>query len=207
MTYDIFKPWLTLDPWQKEYIKQTGNCFLLCGRQSGKSAAASIKFGTRAATIPKSIILMIAYTEKQAYPLFLKTLMFLEAKYKHMIAKPAPTKHIINLKNGSVIMCYAAGLTGEGLAGYTVTDLVIDEAAPMAREVFIKVTPMLSVTGGSLDILSTPRGKEGYFYECSDHPDLGDRIKPNFTRFYVSAETCPRHSKEFLENEKAGMSS
>jgi len=200
MEYNILEPWKTLDPWQKKYINSKRNCFLLCGRQSGKSAAASIKFGKRAAENPNKVILMIALTEKQAYNLFFKTLMYLEAVYPKKILRGAnkPTKHRIMLKNGSQIMCYAAGLTGEGIRTFTVTDLVIDEAAPMAREVFISVTPMLSVTGGTMDILSTPRGKEGYFYECSKRDD--------FEHFYVSAEDCPRHTKEFLESEKKHMS-
>ncbi len=198
--YNIFEPWKTLDPWQKKYIETEDNCFVLCGRQSGKTAAASIKFGDRARKNKNQIILMLAYTEKQAYNLFFKTLMYLKAVCPNMIKKgpDKPTKHIIKLKNGSEIMCYAAGLTGEGIRTFTVTSLVIDEAAPMAREVFIATMPMLSVTGGTLDIISTPRGKEGFFYECSKRED--------FTKFYVSAEDCPRHSKEFLKSQKEAMS-
>jgi len=201
MEYNIIEPWKSLDPWQKKYIETEGNCFILCGRQSGKSAAASIKFGKRAATQRNRIILMLAYTEKQAYALFFKTLLYLRAEYPKMIitkGNDKPTKHIINLKNGSQIMCYAAGLTGEGIRGATVTDLVVDEAAPMAREVFDAITPMLSVTKGNLDIISTPRGKGGFFYECS--------LRDDFTKFYISAEDCPRHTKEFLAAEKASKS-
>ena len=127
--------------------------------------------------------------------------MYLKAVYPKMIVKTGkdkPTKHQIHLKNGSLIMCYAAGLEGEGLRTYTITDLVIDEAAPMAREVFIATMPMLSVTGGNMDISSTPRGKAGFFYDCSKRED--------FSKFYVSAEDCPRHSKEFLEGQKTIMS-
>lgn len=198
--YDLLRPWLSLDPWQKEYIETEGNCFLLCGRQSGKSTAASIKFGKRAATKPNRIILMIAFTENQAYQLFFKTLMYLEACYPQMIARglKKPTKHVINLKNGSKIMCHAAGLAGEGIRGFTLTDLVIDEAAAMAKEVFTATSPMLSVTGGNIDLLSTPRGKEGFFYECS--------LREDFKKFYISAEDCPRHNKAFLEAEKGRMS-
>ncbi len=200
MEYNINEPWETLDPWQEKYINTEGNCFLLCGRQSGKTAAMSIKFGEIAANNPNEVILMLAYTEKQAYNLFFKTLMYLKAKYPHMIkrGKFAPTKHKIELKNETIVMCYAVGLTGEGIRTYTVTRLVIDEAAPMQREVFIATTPMLSVTGGTLDISSTPRGKSGYFYECSKRDD--------FTKFYISAEDCPRHSKEFLKSERKNMS-
>ena len=85
--YNIFEPWKTLDPWQIKYIETEGNCHLLCGRQSGKSVAASIKFGKRAATKKNKRILMIAFTENQAYGLFLKTLMYLEAVYPKMIKR------------------------------------------------------------------------------------------------------------------------
>lgn len=200
MKYNILEPWNTLDSWQEKYIETEGNCFLLCGRQSGKTAAASIKFGKRAATQKNRIILMIAEVEKQAYNLFFKTLMYLQAKYPHMISKgkDKPTKHMIHLTNGSIIMCYAAGLDGSGLRTYTLTDLVIDEAAPMAREIFIATMPMLSVTGGTMDIMSTPRGAEGFFYDCSKDDD--------FTHFYASAEDCPRHDQKFLEKQRSRMS-
>lgn len=207
LKYDINKPWKTLDPWQKKYIATEGNCFILCGRQSGKSAAASIKFGKRAATKKNRAIYMLAFTEKQAYNLFFKTLMYLKAVHpKLLITKGSkkPTKHIIHLTNGSQIFCYAVGLTGEGIRGPTATDLVIDEAAPMAREVFVAISPMLSVTKGNMDILSTPRGtkdKDGrdtFFFQCSKDP--------TFTKFYVSAEDCPRHSKKFLKEQRKSMS-
>jgi len=200
LIYDLNKPWLTLDPWQKEYIETEGNCFLLCGRQAGKTAAMSIKVSECAIKEENPCdYLVVALTERQAYALFFKTLMYLEQRYPRMIkrGKDKPTMHEINLKNGVRIMCYAVGLKGEGIRTYTIKKLFVDEAAPMAREVFVAIMPMLSVTGGSIDMASTPRGKEGYFYECSKRDD--------FKKFYVSAEDCPRHKKEFLEAEKTRM--
>jgi len=44
--YNINEPWKTLDDWQKDYIYNTEpnkNCFLLTGRQVGKTTAMSIK--------------------------------------------------------------------------------------------------------------------------------------------------------------------
>jgi len=201
MEYNINRPWETLDDWQREYIKTSGNCFLLCGRQSGKSAAMSIKIGEYAVKEEEPCeYLVIALTEKQAYSLFFKTLIYLETRYPSLICKGKnkPTKHEINLKNGVTIMCHACGLTGEGLRGYTIKKLFIDEAAPMSKEIFTAVMPMLSVTGGTLDISSTPQGKQGFFYECS--------LRDDFKKFYVSAEDCPRHDKAFLEQQKKTMS-
>lgn len=200
ITYNLFRPWETLDPWQIKYIATEGNCFLLCGRQSGKSVAMSIKAAERALRKPNAQVMILAFTERQAYEIFFKTLNYLEETQRSKIkrGKDRPSKHDIHLKNGSKIMCYPTGQTGEGIRGFTVTDLFVDEARKIAQEVFTAITPMLSVTGGTLDISSTPAGKQGYFYDCSKRDDM--------TKFYVSAEDCPRHKKDFLEGEKKNMS-
>src|SRR3990167_4802387 len=201
LDYDINKPWLTLDDWQKDYIAEDGNCFLLCGRQSGKTTAMSIKIAEKAVNEKKACdYLVVAFTERQAYALFFKTLTYLKARYPNMIKRGVdkPTMHEINLTNGVCIMCYACGQSGTGLRTYTLKRLFIDEGAPMNREIFTSISPMLSVAGGSMDIASTPRGKEGFFYECSKRDD--------FKKFYISAEDCPRHKKDFLAAEKSRMS-
>ena len=79
--YDLNRPWLSLDDWQTRYVNTEGNCFVCCGRQSGKTAAVSVKFGEKAVKNAKQTILMIALTEKQAYNLFFKTLMYLQELY------------------------------------------------------------------------------------------------------------------------------
>lgn len=197
--FDIKRPYLTLDTWQKEYIEHQGNTLLCCGRQVGKTTAASIKIAEKAINTPHSIILVTAYTEKQAINLYLRTLQYLKEKYPKEIkeGKERPTLHFTRLKNGSTIMCHAAGTTGYGIVGFTITDLFVDEAALMNDGIFQMLTPSLSVTGGTINLISTPKGKQGYFYECSQRED--------FRKWFISAEDCPRHSKEFLEGEKNRM--
>jgi len=205
MEYNLLQPWKTLDPWQEKYIQTRQNCFLLCGRQSGKSAAMSIKIAECAVAEKEGgDYLVIAFTEKQAYALFRKVLRYLEEKYPNRIVqgKYKPTMHEINIKIGKSkdflrINCHAAGLTGDGLRHYTLKKLFIDEAGPMGIHVWTAVEPMLSVSGGTVDMSSTPRGKEGFFWECSKRED--------FQKFYISAEDCPRHSKEFLAEARKNM--
>jgi hypothetical protein len=196
MGYNLLKPWETLDDWQREYIESKGNCFLLTGRQCGKSTAMSIKAGELAAQNKNQDILIVAFTEKQAYELFIKVLNYLEMRYNHLIAqgREKPTKHEIKLKNGSIVRCHACGQTGSGLRGYTLNKIFVDEAAPMSEEIFTAIMPSLAVSGGTIDISSTPRGKEGFFYKCS--------LREDFKKFYVSAEDCPRHDPKFLEMER-----
>jgi hypothetical protein len=128
-----------------------------------------------------------------------KALAYATAKYSNEIkkGKDKPTMHKISFKNGTNIYCYAAGETGEGLRGFTIKKLMVDEGSRMNREFFISVLPMLSVISGSMDIASTPCGKEGYFYDCSKDE--------HYKKFYISAEDCPRHSQEFLARERERM--
>lgn len=205
MNYDINRPWMSLDDWQKEYIFNTHpdeNCFLLCGRQVGKTTAMSIKAVELCINNFKKgeFVLICSITEKQAYHMLAKALSYAQVKYSSEIkkGKDRPTMHKINFKNGTGIFCYAAGETGEGLRGYTIKKLMIDEGSRMSDEFFIAVSPMLSVVKGSMDIASTPCGKVGFFYKCSEDA--------KFKHFFVSAEDCPRHNKEFLDREKERLS-
>jgi hypothetical protein len=63
---------------------------------------------------------------------------------------------------------------------------------------------MISITRGSIDIASTPFGKkdkegrEKFFYVCSKDD--------SFKKWYVSAEDCSRHPKEWLQSQKEKLS-
>jgi hypothetical protein len=210
MNYNINTPWNTLDEWQKEYIFNTHpdeNCFLLCGRQVGKTTAMSIRAVELCINHYKKgeFVLINSITEKQAYHMLAKALSYAQAKYSREIkkGKDRPTMHKILFKNGTGILCYAAGETGEGLRGFTIKKLMPDEGSRMSEEYYIATLPMLSVINGSIDIASTPAGKlnkdgkEKYFYKCSKDP--------RFKKFYVSSEDCPRHSKEFLNEQKENL--
>lgn len=201
-TFDINRPWETLDEWQREYIFNTPpnqDCFLLCGRQVGKTTAMSIKAVELCVNHFKKgdLILINSITEKQAYHMLAKALNYAKEKYPRLIlnkGRDKPTKHRLMFKNGTGILCYAAGETGEGLRGFTIKKLMSDEGSRMNEEYFIAVSPMMSVVKGSMDIASTPCGKEGFFYKASKDK--------RFKQFYVSAEDCPRHTKEYLDNQK-----
>ena len=194
---------MKLDPWQKEILKTKGNIVLRSGRQAGKSTIISVLVGDYAKKNKNKCVLVIASVERQAQLLFEKILDYIYKNYKDYIkrGKDKPTKSKLTLTNGTIIRCLPTGLSGYGIRGYTIDLLVADEAAFINDEVWQAVTPMISTrikTGARIVLLSTPMGKDGYFYRCFNDP--------SFTTFHVSSEDCPRISEEFLAQEKIRMS-
>ena len=190
---------LVLDKWQEDVLRTETDVAMRSGRQVGKTTIISIKASLYALNKPKTTTLIISATERQAYHLFEMILNYLFDNYKNKICKGAkkPTKHLITLTNGSKIYCLPAGQSGVGIRGYTIDLLIADEAAYIPEEVWTAVTPMLAVTGGQKILISTPKGKAGYFYErFSD---------PKYASFHISSEDCPRIPKEYLEQERKSM--
>ena len=191
---------LELDKWQEEILKTKGNIVLCSGRQVGKSTVISIDAGEYAVKNPNKVIMVISAVERQALLLFEKILSHIHDNHRKSIkkGKDKPTKHTLRLINGSIIHCLPTGLSGYGIRGYTINRLYADEAAFIPEEVWAAVSPMLATTGGDIVLLSTPHGREGYFFRCFSDD--------SFTSFHVSSEECERIPKDFLEKEKARMS-
>ena len=191
---------MKLDTWQQQVLDTKGNIALRSGRQVGKSTIIAIKAGEYAAKHAKKTIMVISAVERQALLLFEKILSYIHLHYKSFIktGKDKPTKHKIQLKNGSIIHCLPTGESGYGIRGFTISMLIADEAAFISEDVWQAVTPMLAVTKGSIILLSTPFGREGYFARCFKDP--------TFKNFHISSLECERIDKEFLAQEKTRMS-
>ena len=188
---------MKLDKWQKQVLETKGNICLRSGRQVGKSTIISIKAAEYALNNDDKTVMVIASVERQAIHIFLMILNYIEENDADMI-KGRPTLSFIGLENGSKIFCFPTGEYGHGIRGYTVDLLIADEAAFIGDRVWTSITPMLAVTRGSIWLLSTPHGREGYFYRAF--------TDSNFTKFHVSSEDCPRKDMEFLKREKERMS-
>ena len=188
---------IILDEWQKEYIMHEGNTVVRAGRQSGKSFAESLRVALFALLNSKTSTLIIASVDRQSIELLEKVKSQIIGLAKNQI-KGRPTFHKIELKNGSIIRAEPAGQTGYGLRGFTVDKLVADEAHYIPEEVFVAVQPMLATTGGTTDLLSTPRGNVGFFYDCCQN-------KEDFYEIHVKSELCPRITKEFLAQQRKAL--
>lgn len=187
---------INLDDWQKEYINTKGNTAVRAGRQSGKSFAESLRVALFALLNPKTQTLIIGAVDRQSVELFEKVKSHIIALAKSNI-RGKPTLHKIELSNGSKVIALPCGRTGYGLRNYAIHKLVVDEAHYVPEEVFVAVRPMLATTGGTIDLLSTPRGNKGFFHDCFSDDE--------FTTFHVFSRDCPRITEEFLTSERKRM--
>ncbi len=197
---------IQLDKWQQQVLNTKGNICLRSGRQVGKSTVISIKVAEYALNHPNKTVMVIASVERQAQLLFEKILSYVYDKDKKQIRKAKdrktgqymrPTKSRLNLMNGSTIHCLPTGESGYGIRGFTIDLLVADEAAFIPEDVWTAVTPMLTITRGNIILLSTPHGREGFYYRCFQDE--------KYTAFHISSEDCPRKDQSFLDSEKEWM--
>ncbi len=194
---------MLFDKWQTDVLNSKGNIVVRSGRQCGKSTTIAALAARYATKNPKKQVLIIASVERQAYLLFEKVVAYVNTNHANLLKKGRQyqTKSKLVLKNGSIIHCLPTGLTGYGIRGYTIDLLIADEAAFIPREVWDAVTPMIATRikhGARMVLLSTPFGRDNYFYDCFDDD--------SFSKFHVSSEQCDRIDKKFLAREKERMS-
>ncbi len=195
MEYDLARPWLTLDPWQEETLKEKiKNLCIVSGRQCGKTTVVSLLAAKTALETPNQFIVIGSGVIDQAEHLFRKVKDYIFAKHKDKIEGRA-TLGFMELKNGSKIICIPIGDTGDSMRGYTATMIIIDEAALVPDRAWDAIEPVISVTKGRVILLSTPKYKKGFFYKAF-------LDKENYFIKKISARDCPRHTKEFLDRKQ-----
>lgn len=183
------------DEWQSDFLRETGNSLLNCSRQSGKSTTTAVK-GLHVATYePGSLVLLVSKAFRQSQELFGKVTGFRKR------LEPGPVliednKLSATFENNSRVVCLPG--SGDTIRGFSGPRLIIeDEAAFVDDGVYTAVRPMLAVSGGQLVLMSTPHGRRGHFYEAHKSGE--------FRNFKVTADQCPRISKEFLERERRAL--
>jgi phage FluMu gp28-like protein len=122
------------------------------------------------------------------------------------------SKSYMTLDNGSRIVCLCGHESA--IRGYTAPDMVIiDEASRAPSELYVAIRPMLAMSRGQLILISTPHGKQGFFYDvwCNhDEIDANDRdswrnIKDGWERYKQRADENPRIDKQWLDDERLNL--
>jgi hypothetical protein len=151
------------DPWQLEVLASDHpRKILCCGRQTGKSTVGAVLAVHKALTRPGSTVLVVAPGERQAKLLFSKARRLYE-----LAGYPLPAhshrRTGLELANGSIIEALPA--VERTTRGYSVDLLIVDEAAAVPDQDYHGILPALIATRGEQVLLSTPRGKRGFFHE------------------------------------------
>jgi hypothetical protein len=187
---------LSPDKWQADVLRSKSKRMLLvCSRQSGKSTTVACMGLHQAICYPDSLVLMFSPSLRQSNELYKKCIGF----YKDM-GRPVPstkeTETAISLVNGSRIVSLPG--SHETIRGFSRPSLiVVDEASMVNDSLFVGALPMLAASpDGRLVMLSTPFGQRGYFFE-----QFTSNTGP-WERYRVTAEQCPRISKEFLDEQR-----
>jgi hypothetical protein len=173
---------------------------LNCSRQWGKSTVIAIKALHWAYFHPRSNVLVVCPTERQSGE-FLEKVKDFAGMLGISGRGDGHNKISLRLPNKSRIV----GLPGvrAKVRGFSKAALVlIDEAAEVSGDTYLTVRPMLAMAGregGRLWLLSTPRGKSGFFHDTWVNED------PLWFRVSVPATENPRFSKAFLQEERKTM--
>lgn len=150
------------DPWQVEALAPDHpRKILCCGRQTGKSTVGAVLAVHKALTVPGSTVLVVAPGERQAKLLFSKARRLYE-QAGHPLPAHSERRTGLELSNGSIIEALPA--VERTTRGYSVDLLICDEAAAVADMDYHGILPALIATQGEQVLLSTPRGKRGFFH-------------------------------------------
>ena len=180
------------DGWQAEVLTSGHpRKILCCGRQTGKSTVAAILSIHKALTQAGSTVLVVAPGERQAKLLFSKAAtLYKQAGYP--LPAHSERRTGLELSNGSVIEALPA--VERTTRGYSVDLLVVDEAAGVADMDYHGILPALIATQGDQVLLSTPRGKRGFFHEL-----WHSGAEPDWMRIMIRSDEVPRIRTEDLE--------
>jgi hypothetical protein len=169
---------------------------LNCTRQWGKSTVTAVKALHYVWTHAGGLVLVAAPSARQSGELIRKVKGF-AGKLGVKVSGGGSGDPAVVLPNGGRVV----GVPGdEGtIRGFSNVGLiVIDEAAKAEDALYTALRPMLAVSGGALWMLSTPRGRRGFFWEEWERGEGWEKIA-------VTGEECPRYRAGFLEREKRTM--
>jgi len=166
------------------------------GRQTGKTTTIAMKAIYFADTNPNVTVLITSPSLRQSMIMFdrIATFVYSTPRLRNKIIRA--TRTLIHLENGSRII--ALPCSENLLRGYTAQMVICDEASFMPEEVITQVIfPMLSTTDGYAIFLSTPWGKDHFFYRAF--------VNPAYSVHKVKSSECPLIKPEFLEEMRQNM--
>jgi len=188
-----FKPF----PYQVKLLNDKSDRVVACmGRQSGKTTTVAAKAIHFAFCNPGTTTLIVSPSLRQSMIMFDRIQTFFHQSNILQKSVVRKTRTIIQLSNGSQIIA----LPGSQyfLRGYTAHMIIVDESAFVPEELITQeIFPMLSTTRGKAIFLSTPWGRDHFFYRAFKNP--------KYSVHRVKSSECPLITAEFLEEQRQNM--
>lgn len=197
-------PWVTFkalgmtpDPWQEMFLLDPAKRrLMLCCRRAGKSLVSAAKTLTHCLTQPNSVCLVFSPTRRQSQE-YTRYVNRFDKALGHPVKVIRRSLGETEWANGSRLISLPDSHEGVVGVGGNPTRLVIDEASRVSDILYMSIRPMLAL-GAELEVLSTPFGRRGWFFEILDSPQ---RLSM-FRAWKVTAHQVPRITPEFLEEER-----
>ncbi len=151
------------DDWQRKFLSSSSP-FAMClaSRRIGKSQTTGV-LAAQTVSMPNRTVLILSPTLAQSTLLFKKCLQAWH-ELGLSIQKTRLTQQVMELANGSAIVCVPAGQDGESARGWGVKDgglLIYEEGAFIPDAVFDATLPIRE-EGGRILLITTP-GRVGGF--------------------------------------------
>lgn len=208
-----FKPY----DYQDVFLNDTARFKIVnIGRQAGKTTMTAIDALHKALFHKEFQVVVFSRNENQSKKLLSMIREFIMRGDRHMKgslksgrgeffseqidhSKPNNTQQL-SFRNGSSIISLPAT---DGARGYTANHVILDEASFMEDEVYESVIePMVTHSGGSMTLLSTPNGQKGFFYEIFDPNGSGRHEE--YSKYWFPSTICPEPNVQaFVELKKA----
>lgn len=190
-----------LDKWQRLYMSNamsTSRIAIAACRQSGKSTVSGLFVAWCLIFIPKFQCLVASRSLRQASH-FLTAVRNAVLSVIPKEAMPQLNRLSMELPNGSMIVSIPCAQPDAG-RGFSPNLVLLDEAAFAPEPLFRAITPSLAATGGALHMISSPNGRQGYFFEAFE-----GQSQDVYATQQIQWTRCPRIDPKFIEEERIAL--
>jgi hypothetical protein len=180
---------------------------LNCSRQWGKSTVAAVLAVHRLVMERGATVLVVGPSGRQSGETLGKVRSYLGTMGVKTRGDGVNRSSMMLPNRSRIVGLPAREETVRGFS--SVSMLIVDEAARVPDEVYLALRPSLAVANGDVVLLSTPRGKRGFFYRemtegaDGDSPSTTPAGPGTWLRHTGQVTECARIPEEFLEKERA----
>ena len=141
---------------------------LNCSRQWGKSTVAAAKAVHRAYTRADCLVVVASRSQRQSVGIRAESGGDADQTRDHAARGWGQRRRRCCCRTGRGLWgCRGLEATVRGFSAVSL--LMIDEASRVKDAMYTALRPMLAVADGDLWLMSTPNGKQGFFYEAWEH--------------------------------------